>query len=390
MPHAPSFSFSSSFDSGNGELVSAEGGAVKVRIRPDPLTEKEGTHHMQWFHFKLSGLKGVKCEVSIVNAGDCSYTDGWDGEGLAYRCCYSHDLVTWRRVGDTSYEGGALVMRHTPEADATYYAYFAPYSQERLNAFVARCGGSPLASTRVLGKTLDGADLDCVTVGTPGPGKRVLWVVARQHPGESMASWWVEGFLGRMLDPADPLARRVREGAVLHCVPNMNPDGSRRGHLRTNACGANLNREWAEPSVESSPEVFYARGEMDRTGCDLALDVHGDEALPHNFLAGGEGVPNWGPRLERLQKSFADAYERASPDFQQEKGYGVDEPGQANMTVCSNALQGRFDCVAGTLEMPFKDNLHAQDEELGWSPERCARLGAACVDAIAAVLPDLR
>eukprot|EP00964_Phaeocystis_antarctica_P086039 scaffold54421_cov25-Phaeocystis_antarctica.AAC.1 len=24
----------------------------------------------------------------------------------------------------------------------------------------------------------------------------------------------------------------------------MNPDGAVRGHLRTNACGANLNREW--------------------------------------------------------------------------------------------------------------------------------------------------
>lgn len=35
----------------------------------------------------------------------------------------------------------------------------------------------------------------------------------------------------------------------------MNPDGSWRGHLRTNAAGANLNREWAKPSLETSPEV---------------------------------------------------------------------------------------------------------------------------------------
>lgn len=28
-----------------------------------------------------------------------------------------------------------------------------------------------------------------------------------------------------------------------------------RGHLRTNAAGANLNREWAAPSAEESPEV---------------------------------------------------------------------------------------------------------------------------------------
>lgn len=39
-------------------------------------------------------------------------------------------------------------------------------------------------------------------------------------------------------------------------MPNVNPDGSIRGHLRTNAVGANLNREWKEPSIERSPEVL--------------------------------------------------------------------------------------------------------------------------------------
>ena len=43
----------------------------------------------------------------------------------------------------------------------------------------------------------------------------------------------------------------------------MNPDGSWRGHLRTNATGANLNREWLEPSKERSPEVLAVRSFMD-------------------------------------------------------------------------------------------------------------------------------
>ena len=42
-------------------------------------------------------------------------------------------------------------------------------------------------------------------------------------------------------------------------VPNMNPDGSYRGHLRTNAKGANLNREWKKPTQEYSPEASLAR-----------------------------------------------------------------------------------------------------------------------------------
>ena len=47
----------------------------------------------------------------------------------------------------------------------------------------------------------------------------------------------------------------------------MNPDGTWRGHLRTNAVGANLNREWANPSRETSPEV--------RSTCLCKLGLHG-------------------------------------------------------------------------------------------------------------------
>ena len=49
-------------------------------------------------------------------------------------------------------------------------------------------------------------------------------------------------------------------------VPNMNPDGTWRGHLRTNAAGANLNREWDHPTKEHSPEVYYTRQAMDEIG----------------------------------------------------------------------------------------------------------------------------
>jgi hypothetical protein len=40
--------------------------------------------------------------------------------------------------------------------------------------------------------------------------------------------------------------------------------------------------------------------------------------------------------------------------------------------------------------MPFKDTIDDPNELTGWSPERSARLGASVLDAIRAVLPDLR
>lgn len=70
-----------------------------------------------------------------------------------------------------------------------------------------------------------------------------------------MAEWWAEGFLRRLIDRDDPVARMLLRQAEIFVVPNMNPDGSWRGHLRVNASGANLNRCWANPTMQASPEV---------------------------------------------------------------------------------------------------------------------------------------
>src|SRR5690606_37436997 len=95
-----------------------------------------------------------------------------------------------------------------------------------------------------------------------------------------------------LTDPANPHAHALLAACRFHIVPNMNPDGAFRGHLRTNALGVNLNREWHAPSAERSPEVLCVRERMDETGVAFAMDVHGDEAIPAVFLAGFEGVPS--------------------------------------------------------------------------------------------------
>jgi murein tripeptide amidase MpaA len=320
-----------------------------------------------------------------MNAGEAAYPEGWRD----YRAVASYDRKTWFRV-DTEYEGAVLAIRHRPEFDSVWYAYFAPYSMERHADLVAEALASPLASLSVLGRTLDGQDLDLLRVGGDAAGKRVLWVIGRQHPGETMAEWWMEGFLHRILDPGDTVARALLERCAVRVVANMNPDGSRRGHLRTNAAGANLNREWDKPTMERSPEVALVRAEMEREGVDFCLDVHGDEALPYVFLAGAEGIPAWSERLADLDREFRQALLAASPDFQIKHGYPVNGPGTANLSMCTNWVAQRFDCLALTLEQPFKDNADAPDAEAGWSPERCRRLGAACLEAMAAMADRLR
>ena len=170
----------------------------------------------------------------------------------------------------------------------------------------------------------------------------------------------------------------------------MNPDGAARGHLRTNAKGVNLNREWANPSMENSPEVFLVTQKMQQTGVDLFLDMHGDEALPYNFVAGSEGNPNYDARIANLESMFKSALLTATPEFQDTFGYDKDAPGEANMTVATNAVGHAFSCLAYTLEMPFKDNIEIPDSAYGWSPVRCKQLGQDVLVAIRAVVDELR
>jgi len=372
---------SSSFDAGNITCLACEEQRhIRLAIDKDAHSD-----FYQWFYFRLTGAGGLDCVLKLTNAGGAAYVGGWPD----YRAVASYDREDWFRVPAT-YDGTVLTIRHRPERDAVWYAYFAPYSMERHADLVAWCLGRPGVRLEVLGSTLDGQDLDLLRIGEGGAGKRTCWVIARQHPGETMAEWWMEGFLHRLLDRDDPVAREVRRRAVLNIVPNMNPDGSRRGHLRTNAAGANLNREWQSPSLERSPEVFLVRRAMEGSGVDFCLDVHGDETVPHNFLISTAGIPAASDKQRALHRAHAEALRRASPDFQTAHGYPEPKPGAANLTMCGNWVAERFGCLAATLEMPFKDTADAPDARAGWSPERSRKLGAAGLDALHAVIDDLR
>ena len=205
-----------------------------------------------------------------------------------------------------------------------------------------------------------------------------------------MAQWWMEGCIERLLDQSNLASQALLEKCDVYLVPNMNPDGSVRGHLRTNAIGVNLNREWLHPSLEKSPEVYYVTHKMKQTGVDLFYDVHGDEAIPFVFLAGCEGVPSYDDSRAKLQKQFFDALLLTSADFQTKFGYDEEAPGKANMTVASNWVGDTFSCLSNTLEMPFKDNDNIPDQMVGWSPERSIYLGEASLIAMLAVVDNLR
>jgi len=158
---------SSAFDAGNIRVVSQDGDRADLEIVKDHMSD-----FYQWFHFRLAGGKGREVTLRIVNCGTSAYPHGWPD----YRACVSADRDEWLRIEGTSYADGTLTIRFTPTEDVVWVAYFAPYSMERHHDLVTSVAALPGVSYSSLGKSLDGQDIDCLTMGE---GPLAVWLYAR-------------------------------------------------------------------------------------------------------------------------------------------------------------------------------------------------------------------
>jgi murein tripeptide amidase MpaA len=281
---------------------------VILQIKDDVYTELEQMEHKQYFcvravvPFQAESTLSIRFEIE--NAGAVSYPEAWQD----YQVCVTntlHDDASWRRCDDTNYAAGHLswTYRARTVPDQAYFGFFPPYSYDRHLQLISQCHlaatRNGAASVTSLGHSLQGRDLDVVQIGT---GPLICWIICRQHPGETMAEYYAEGLLQRLLlgpnVADDDQVVQVLQRYTFYIVPNMCPDGGVLGHLRTNAVGTNLNREWTDkngyqaPTLQRSPEDYHVLRAMQAVGrMDCFLDIHGDEEIPCAFISGAERCP---------------------------------------------------------------------------------------------------
>jgi murein tripeptide amidase MpaA len=362
------------FDGGNVIVQSAGEASADLLIRQD-----SNGPWFQWFYFRVRGAAGKALTLRIVNAGASAYPGGWPG----YQACVSTDNETWTRA-DTGFADGVLEIRYPAARDAVWFAFFAPYDLARHGKLLDRAAAAPGVAVDILGQSVDGRPIHRIALGM---GAKRVWAVGRQHSGETMASWWMEGALDCLLDPKDPVGAALLGEAQVHLVPLVNIDGAARGNLRGNAAGIDLNRQWHGPDPAKAPEIAAVLAAMDKTGCDLSLDVHGDETLPHVFVDGCDQDPVATPAQIAGVRRFEKALLAASPAFQTKVGYPPTYGGDEAPGMCNRALGRRFGAIGLTLEMPFHDSLEVPDPVAGWSPAASKAMGRA---SLAAILQTLR
>ena len=362
----------SNFDGGNILVRQIYLDGADLEIVSDPFC---GLY--QWFSFRISGGRDRALTLRIGNCGGSAYPEGWPG----YQARVSDDGLNWRCT-PTTYVDDILTLQVKPASDLLHVAYFAPYDSRRHAELIDRSATSPGVKRSVLGLSLQARPVDALTLGS---GALKVWMIARQHPGETMAQWWMEGVIEKLTVEDDAAAARLRERATIHIVPNMNPDGSAHGHLRTNAAGCNLNREWQSPTLARSPEVFHVLKAMDLTGVDLVFDVHGHEVAMGPFVAISAGGVGERRRNRAFYKRFGSRLAAVNAAFRNEPDY----PELTDLSMAVPQIALRFGAIAMVLEMPFKDSCVSPDPEFGWSPERSKALANDIIDVLTEMIDDV-
>ena len=88
--------------------------------------------------------------------------------------------------------------------------------------------------------------------------KKYVIVTARVHPGETCASFIIQGFLDFICSDK-PEAVDLRRRFVFKIVPMINPDGVIAGNYRSSISGNDLNRRFLQPDPKLHPEVTALR-----------------------------------------------------------------------------------------------------------------------------------
>jgi len=78
--------------------------------------------------------------------------------------------------------------------------------------------------------------------------KPTVFISSRVHPGETPASFVLDGIWKFLTDETSEQGRILRERFVFKVVPMLNPDGVYRGYYRLDTLAQNLNRYYVNPT----------------------------------------------------------------------------------------------------------------------------------------------
>ena len=310
---------------------------IILEIQDEPYPSNTKKKYQNWFYFKSNNVQRKSITYTIQNIN--IFGNDWKG----FNVCYSYDNKNWKRIKTSfSKKKKTLTWKHKSTKKNVYYAYYPPYTtvmkQKLMNTYKNKKG--------VKAKTLGKSGVDMLILGN---GPLNIFIVARQHPGESIGSWMIEGFLKEYFSNVQ---RKIIENIfTFYVIPMANPQGVKLGHWYTNKKGQNLNRSWRH---NKTPEINDIKRLMTEKKALLYLDLHGDEGASKHFITSCIESKN------KVRKAFNDRMYKLCPHFQKEDYYKRH----------THKVYGTMDCfdkektltIEGAMKHPIYKHKTIQDE----------------------------
>ena len=240
---------------------------IILEIENEPYPSNTKKKYQNWFYFKSNDVQRKSITYTIQNIR--IFDNDWRG----FNVCYSYDNKNWKRI-KTSFSkvNKTLTWKHKSSKKNVFFAYYPPYTIEMKNKLINKYKNRKNVKHILLNKNIDTLLL--------GSGPLHIYIVARQHPGETIGSWMVEGFLNAYFSSKQ--RKIIEKTFTIVVIPMANPSGVKSGHWYTNKKGQNLNRSWRH---NKTPETTAIK-KLINFGPEgiLYLDLHGDEGASKHFI----------------------------------------------------------------------------------------------------------
>ena len=270
---APAVRFNTNFEGASlGKVEVLSSGVFRCFV-PGQYNERGRNRQTSWFYFRMDGVRGRELTLTMTDlVGEYNERPGAVPYGPGIVPVFSPDGRRWTHVDGAAVSWDAdrkeMTFRITPESDCVWVAHAPPYTPADLRRLLDEIDGrSPHARVESIGRTVNGRDIQMVTVtdaAVPKSEKTCVWLQSRQHAWESGTSWVMEGAL-RFITSDDPAAAELRRRVVFRFTPMVDVDGCATGKVRFNANGFDVNRHWptvdlvSKDRLREMPEIWYTK-----------------------------------------------------------------------------------------------------------------------------------
>ena len=211
-------------------------------------------------HSFCFSLQESTTNISILNAGETSYSKGWH----SYKPFFSIDGNTWTRVENKGVFEDNVFSFKVPNT-ATSVCWYPSYNMESLHNFIS--------NNMLEGNTNDYKGISYLKFGN-FENKTIL-ILARQHPAESLGSFMLEGIIKAIKEDES-----ILNDYSFLIVPIVNISGVKEANHRYTKDGVDMNRAWYSKyqEIEYLKEIF-----KEVKNPNIMLDLHADEVSTFNY-----------------------------------------------------------------------------------------------------------